>query len=122
MHNKTRAYVWNYKESLFDDKIILRSHQRFRSDYRKVYTEEVNKIALSSSDDKRIQSYDKITTYPYGANVFKVCKGKMILKKIMKNLSINVEKNINKNLQLNNKLQSLKNKAQAPKWTIALHY
>ena len=31
-----------------------------------VYTGEVNKIALSSNDDKRLQTFDKITTYPYG--------------------------------------------------------
>ena len=31
-----------------------------------MYTEEVNKIALSSDDDKRIQTFDKVTTYPYG--------------------------------------------------------
>ena len=71
----------NYKESLFDDKIILRSKQRFRSDHDIVYTEEVNKIVLSSNDDKRIQTYDKITTYPYGTNVFIVCEGEMLLKK-----------------------------------------
>ena len=67
----------NYKESLFDDKIILRSQQRFRSNHHRVYTEEVNKIALSSNDDKRIQTYDKVTTYPYGTNVFKICENKM---------------------------------------------
>ena len=54
----------NYKDSLFNDKIILRSQQRFRSDHHRVYTEEVNKIALSSNDNKRIQTFDKITTYP----------------------------------------------------------
>ena len=58
----------NCKESLFDDKIIVRSQQRFRSDHHKVYTEEVNKIALSSNDDKRIRTFDKVTTYPYGTN------------------------------------------------------
>ena len=52
----------NYKDSLFNDKIILRSQHRFRSDHHRVYTEEVNKIALNSNDDKRIQTYDKITT------------------------------------------------------------
>ena len=56
----------NYKDSLFNDKVILKSQQRFRSDHHKVYTEEVNKIALSSNDDKRIQTSDKITTYLYG--------------------------------------------------------
>ena len=31
-----------------------------------MYTEEVNKIALSNTDDKRLQTFDRITTYPYG--------------------------------------------------------
>ena len=42
----------NYKDSLFNDKVIIRSQQRFRSYNHKVYTEKVNKIALSSNDDK----------------------------------------------------------------------
>ena len=58
----------NYKDSLFNDKIILKSQQRFKSDHHKVYTEEVNKIALSSNDDKRLQTFDTITTYPYSMN------------------------------------------------------
>ena len=40
----------HFKESLFDDKIILKSQQRFRSDHHEVYTEKLNKIALSSND------------------------------------------------------------------------
>ena len=64
----------NYEDSLFNDKIILKSQQRFKSDHHKVYTEEVNKIALSSNDDKRLQTFDKVTTYPYGTNAFKVCE------------------------------------------------
>ena len=48
----------NYKDSLFNNKIILKSQRRFRSDHHKVYTEEVNKTALSSNDDKRLQTYD----------------------------------------------------------------
>ena len=46
----------NYKDSLFNNKIILRSEERFRRDHHGVYTEEVNKIALNSNDDKRIQT------------------------------------------------------------------
>ena len=46
-----------------------------------MYTEEVNKIALSSNDDKRIQTFDRVTTYPYSTNVFKVCENEMLLKK-----------------------------------------
>ena len=45
-----------------------------------MYTEEVNKIALSSNDDKRIQTYDKVKTFLYGTNVFKVCKKEMLSK------------------------------------------
>ena len=51
-------------DSLFNNEILIRSQQRFKSNHHKVYTEEVNKIALSSNDDKRIQTFDKITTYP----------------------------------------------------------
>ena len=45
-----------------------------------VYIEKVNKIALSSDDDKRLQTFDRITTYPYGTNVFKVCESEMLSK------------------------------------------
>ena len=43
-----------------------------------VYTEEINKIALSSNNDKRLQTFDNITTYPYGTNLFKVCKTELL--------------------------------------------
>ena len=56
----------NYIDCLFNDKIILKSQQRFKSDHHKVYTEEVNKIALSSDDDKYLQTFDGIEIYPYG--------------------------------------------------------
>ena len=67
--------VW---DSFFDNKITLKSQQRFKSDHHKVYTEEVNKIASSSDDDKRLQTFDRITTYPYGTNVFKRCESEMM--------------------------------------------
>ena len=44
-----------------------------------MYTEEVNKIALSSDDDKRLQTFDGIETYPYGTNAFKVCESEMMV-------------------------------------------
>ena len=50
----------NYKDCLSNNKIILKSQQRFKSDHHKVYTEEINKIALSSNDDKRLQTSDRI--------------------------------------------------------------
>ena len=76
----------HYKDCLFNSKTITKPQQRFRSDHHRVYTEEVNKIALSSNDDKRLQTFDGITTYPIGTNAFKVCENEMtyvILKKII---------------------------------------
>ena len=56
----------NCKDCLFNNKTVYRSQERFKSYYHDVYTEEVNKIALSSNDDKRLQTSDRITTYSYG--------------------------------------------------------
>ena len=56
----------DYKKCLLNDKGILKSQQRFISNKHDVYTEDVNKIALSNDDDKRIVSSNKITSYPYG--------------------------------------------------------
>ena len=58
----------------------MRLQLRFKSDHHNVYTEEVNKIALNSSDNKRLQTFDRIATYPYGTNAFKICESKMISK------------------------------------------
>ena len=43
-----------YENCLFNDKIILKSQKRFKSDFHNIYTEQINKISLSSNDDKRI--------------------------------------------------------------------
>ena len=58
----------DYKKCLLDDKVILKSHKVILKSllYTQVYTEDVNKIALSNDDDKRIVSPDKISSYPYG--------------------------------------------------------
>ena len=58
----------NYKELVLKNKILMRSELRFKRDHHNVYTEEVNKIAISSNDDRRLQTLDGITTYPYGTN------------------------------------------------------
>ena len=79
---------------------LIKSQQRFRSDHYRVYTEEVNKIALISNDDKRIQTYDKVTACPYRTNAFKICENEIryvILKKIiLKLLTLGKEKSRNK--------------------------
>ena len=54
----------DYKNCLLKDKVLLKLQQRFISKKHDVYTEDINKIALSNDDDKRIVSSDKITSYP----------------------------------------------------------
>ena len=54
----------NCTDCLFNDKILLKSQQRFKSDYHNVCTEQINKIAQYihyDNDDKRLQRFDKIT-------------------------------------------------------------
>ena len=68
----------NYTDCLLNNKNVYRSQQRFKTYNHDVYIEEVNKNALSSNDDKRLQTYDQITTYPYGTNVFKICESEML--------------------------------------------
>ena len=59
----------DYKKYLLNDKVILKSPESFISNKHDVYTEDVNKIALSNDDEKRIVSPDKISSYPYGYTV-----------------------------------------------------
>ena len=56
----------DYKKCLLNDEMIFKSQQRFISKKHDVYTENINKIALSNDDDKRIVSSYKITSHPYG--------------------------------------------------------
>ena len=77
---KRRLMFKNYNDSLFNNKTIMPSQLRFKSDHRNVYTEEVNTIPLNRNDNKRLQSFDRVTTYPYETNAFKVCESEMLSK------------------------------------------
>ena len=48
--------------------MLLKIQQRFISETHNLFTKEINKIALSSNDDKRIQTIDMIETYKYGTS------------------------------------------------------
>ena len=60
----------DYKKCLLNGEVVLKSQQRFKSKEHDVYTENINKTALSSNDDKRLIA---ITSCPYGY------KGKNVL-------------------------------------------
>ena len=76
----------DYKDCLLNNEIILKSQQRFKSEAHNLYTEEVNNIALSSNDDKRLETFDRIASYPYGTSVGKVCKTELLSKVNIKRL------------------------------------
>ena len=55
----------NQKEFIKNNKSILKIQQKFKSEKHSVFTGEIEKIALSSNDNKRMQSIDLIETYVY---------------------------------------------------------
>ena len=48
--------------------MIWKIQQRFKSERYNAFTEEINKTALSSNDDKRMQSIYFIETFAYGVS------------------------------------------------------
>ena len=75
---KQKLMFENYKDCLFNNKTVYRSQERFKSYYHDVYTEEVNKIALSSNHDKRLQTFDRVTKFPQETPAVKVCENEML--------------------------------------------
>ena len=71
--------IKHYKDSLFNNKIMLKSQQTFKSDHHNLYTKETNKIVISSNDDKRLQTFDRLATYTYGVPAVKVCETEMMV-------------------------------------------
>ena len=66
----------NYNNCILTNEIILKPQQSFRSEAHL----KVNKTALSSNDDKRLQTYGRITSYPYHSSAGKVCKTEKLSK------------------------------------------
>ena len=82
-----------------NNKLMLKIQQRLKSERHNVFTEEINEIALSSNDDKRMQSIDSIETYAYETsmdlvhineeikcnNIIKQCKKSSTLMMLQRN-------------------------------------
>ena len=56
---KRKLMYENYKDCLFNEKNIFNKQQRFKSYYHDMDTEEINKVALNSNDNKRIQTVER---------------------------------------------------------------
>ena len=57
-------------------KPYLKKQQRFKRYYHDMYTEDINKVALSSDDNKRLQTFDKVRTFPEETAAVKCVKMK----------------------------------------------
>ena len=61
---KNEINVYNlkkdHKKFIKSNKLLIKTQQRFKNEKRNVFTETTNKIALSSNDDKRMQSIDYV--------------------------------------------------------------
>ena len=77
---KRRLKFNDYKDYLLNNEIILKSQQKFKGEAHNVCTEVINKIALSSNDDKRVETLDRATSYPYGTSAGKICKTELLSK------------------------------------------
>ena len=77
-----------YKKALFNNEEMKCTRQRFRRDHRQMNTERIYITALSNKDNKRLQTFDGITTYPTGRSAFKVCESEMLVKKILLPISL----------------------------------
>ena len=57
---KRRLMVKNYKYCLYNDKIVLKSQKRFKSDYHNVYTGQMCKIAFDIHMEQTHSKYAKV--------------------------------------------------------------
>ena len=63
---KSKISFDDYKDCLFSEKPQMRKMNVIRSHGHEIFSETVNKIALSVNDDKRIIMEDKISTLAFG--------------------------------------------------------
>ena len=73
----------HYKKCLFNNETVRCIQHRIESTPYSVDTIEINKIALKNSDNKRLRSFNGITTYRYGSNAFMVCTEELKMKQAL---------------------------------------
>jgi len=59
-------HLEDYKNCLFTGKEQLQTVNIIRSRKHELFTEQINKVALSANDDKRIIQPEKMNTLPHG--------------------------------------------------------
>ena len=71
-----------YLDCLFNNEVVKCIQHRTKSTPMSVDTVEINKVALKNYDNKRLRSFNGITTFPYGTNAFKVCFEELQMKRL----------------------------------------
>ena len=108
----------DYVNLLFNKTKLIKSQFGFRSTNHDIYTGKINKIALSFSDNKRIQCSDTISTYPYDYNTKDIIDYNNLIDKvhIANNRCNNVSKDTDTFLEdvdvLLNRMNKLKDKSK----------
>ena len=107
-----------YVNVLFNKNKLIKPQFGFRSTNHDIYTEKINKIALSSNDNKGMQCSDNINTYPYGYNAKDVIDYNNLIDKVhmANNRCNNVSKDTDTLLEdvdvLLNRMNKLKDKSK----------
>ena len=78
----------HYKKCLFNNETVKCIQHRIKKTPFSVDTVQINKIALKNSDDKRLRSFNGITTYPYGTTAFMVCMEELKMKQALATILI----------------------------------
>ena len=68
------------EDALLKNKTKMASQLSLKSHCYSIFKNEINKIALRSNDEKRLQTFDRITTYPSETNALKVCESEILVK------------------------------------------
>ena len=58
---KNKLMLEKFKNFLFKGEIIRKSQQIFKSELHNIHIIEMNKVALSSNDNKILQTFDRVT-------------------------------------------------------------
>ena len=78
MKTVQRQLKLKIKQTIWKTKIKIKNIAKIKYKRHDVFPEEISKIALSSNDDKRIQSIDLTEPYAYGMSQYLVFKKKEI--------------------------------------------
>ena len=62
------SYKKDHKDFIRNNKLILKTQQRFKSECIMFLLKRLIRLFLSSNDDKRMQSIDSIETYAYATS------------------------------------------------------